>query len=451
MGPWRAPFVRALASLGLLLLAGSAWAQPSALRGLPGGVSAGGDITVFEAPAVDPAQERLEDERRMARGQVPHFAAALSVSVDPWRHGGWQPEGRTQARWRLRIESKGALSLSLAFGRFDLPAGARLEILPSSGGGGFGPFTADDRDSHGQLWTPPVTGDALDLQLTVPVAGLDAVELELVRIHHGYAGFGEDPLQKAGSCHRDLACGDSEWRDAGRSVGLMTVEGVRFCTGFLVNNTAQDRRPLFLTALHCGVSKVNAASTVVMWNHQLPSCSADEKPPETTRAFQTGASLLAADTATDVVLLELDDPPDPAHGVAWAGWDRSEDDPRTCASIHHPNTGAKRLAIDYGPARTTAHLGDEEVAGGDHLRVGAWEIGSTEGGSSGAPLLNEDRRVVGWLRGGYAACGVRRADWFGRLSAAWHGPSDRRRLRDWLDPLDTQVLVLDPLDGPTVD
>ncbi len=79
-------------------------------------------------------------------------------------------------------------------------------------------------------------------------------------------------------------------------------------------------------------------------------------------------------------------------------------------------------------------------------------MGSTEGGSSGAPLYNQDMRVVGLLHGGYAACGDARADWFGRFSVAWAGAgSSRTRLSDWLDPLATGAVTLDGLDGSAIE
>jgi hypothetical protein len=95
--------------------------------------------------------------------------------------------------------------------------------------------------------------------------------------------------------------------------------------------------------------------------------------------------------------------------------------------------------------RPTLHLDATERRDGNHLYVPFWSVGSTEGGSSGSPLFNGDQRVVGLLHGGYAACGNREGDWFGRLASAWHGPAPQYRLRDWLDPTDSQVLVLDAL------
>jgi lysyl endopeptidase len=403
---------------------------------------------ILPLPAVDLVKERLADEKRITSGSTAHFAAVLDVDVDPWKAGNWtlvDGADKPTARWLLRVRSPGALSLSLAFQRFVMPEGGSLRLLSADGRFEAGPFTAADVELHGELWTPPLPTDDLLLELVLPVAAFDHLELELTRVHHGYAGFGEPADDKAGDCNSDVACvDDGAWREPARSVALLAIEGVRYCSGFLINNTRQDGRPLLMTAGHCGVNAKNAASVVAMWNFEKTTCDGEVGDLES-RDYQTGARLLAIHRSADLVLLELDDPPDPKLGLVYAGWDRSDVDPIEAAVIHHPNTSYKRIAVTDGPVRTTLHLDKTERSTGNHLFVPSWRLGTTEGGSSGAPLFNADRRAVGVLHGGYAACGNHEADWFGRLGSAWQGAAPKNRLRDWLDPLDSQVLALDAL------
>ena len=386
------------------------------------------------------------DEQRAQLGSVSHFATPLDIGLTPWDDEQWSVEG-DRASWRLRLISPNAFSLSLAFERFHLPADGYL-IVDSPGGERL-VFDQDDNEAHGQLWTPPLAGDELLVELSVPIERLGETELELTRAHHGYAGFGE-PRPRAGGCHRDVTCSEGEaWSDVARSVALVSIEGVRFCSGFLVNNTALDGRPFFITAHHCGIDAESAPSVVVMWNHQRPRCLDGEPGSEVSGGFQTGASLLAAVPASDTVLLELDDPA-PADAF-FTGWDRSDEPPRRSVVIHHPNTGPKRISFDFDPALRTLHLRDELHPRGNHLRIGDWESGTTEGGSSGAPLLNQDRRVVGQLHGGWAACGNDRADWFGRFASAWTGNGrPGQRLSDWLDPIGSDAFVLDGVEATLV-
>lgn len=423
------------------------------------------NVERYVLPQVDLEKILLIDEERAAAGRIPHYAVPLKAGFTPWNEiGDWELMNGGEARWRLRIASPGALSLNLAFRRFRMPAGGTLVLHSADGRHRVGPFSERDNEEHGELWTPPIPADELILELRLPVDELDDLDLELGQVFHGYAGFG-DSESLSGDCHRDVACSDT-WSDQARSVALISVAGTRFCTGFLVNNTALDGRPFFITASHCGVTARNAASVVVMWNHERGACGGqtggegdsvrfptEHFPTEhaQTGPFQTGAILRAYHQPSDTLLLELDDLPDPAIGVFYAGWDRSFADPRRTTVIHHPNTDVKKIGFDFDRAETTPHLRHLTSPEGDHLRIQQWDLGSTEGGSSGAPLFNQDGRVVGQLHGGFAACGDPRADWFGRFSAAWTGRGrPGLRLSDWLDPTDTGAVVLDGVDAADV-
>jgi hypothetical protein len=458
------------------LAAAPAWAQTGVdvtrplVSPRPDGAILGlGEVPHYDVPAPEIDRLLFENHWWEGLGLPARYAAPHEVSVTPWSHGVWErfgrdPRGREMRLWRLRITSPGARSLNLGFARFRLPPGARLYVFGIENGSEIGPFTWRDIDRHGELWTPPLAVDDILLALVVPAVRQHEVGLELRTINHGYAGFGE-PAPKAGACNVDLSCAEADgWQQHARSVGLISVAGAYYCTAFLVNNTAQDARPLLLTARHCGIRAGNAASVVVLWNHDTQDCrsigdrpnpSAGRVSPQagTLRRFQSGARWLADDPVSDFTLLELDDPIDPALGLYLAGWDRRERSPRSSVVIHHPNTDTKRITIDHDPATITSHLDSQGPGNHSHLRIGGWEVGTTEGGSSGSPLFNQDGRVVGLLHGGLAACGNREPDWFGRLGAAWEGGgSPSSRLRDWLDPLGTGAQVLDGLtQSPRVD
>lgn len=62
----------------------------------------------------------------------------------------------------------------------------------------------------------------------------------------------------------------------------------------------------------------------------------------------------------------------------------------------------------------------------------------TEQGSSGSPLYNADRQLVGVLSGGPSVCGstgTSLRDQYGKLAHAWEGlGTPATRVRDYLDP-----------------
>ena len=51
------------------------------------------------------------------------------------------------------------------------------------------------------------------------------------------------------------------------------------------------------------------------------------------------------------------------------------------------------------------------------------------------------------MHGGYAECSESddngKSDWYGKIYSSWNGSTLQRRLKDWLDPLNTGAVSLD--------
>jgi hypothetical protein len=77
-------------------------------------------------------------------------------------------------------------------------------------------------------------------------------------------------------------------------------------------------------------------------------------------------------------------------------------------------------------------------------RVKHWEKGTTEGGTSGAPIFDQNKKIVGNLTGGDADCVSSINDYFSTLNMAWNYYSDStRQLKCWLDSIGRGVTELD--------
>jgi V8-like Glu-specific endopeptidase len=353
----------------------------------------------------------------------------------------------------LRVSSPGALSLNLGFTRYVMPPGGLLFIYSPDYSTVIGPFTEVDNEVHGQLWTPLVPGEEIVIEVRLPAGAESRLELGLTWVNHGYreVGSAQDKSgEKSGSCNVDVVCSQGDnWREEIRSVGRYTRSGIYLCTGALVNNTAQDRKPYFLTADHCGITDDNAPSVVVYWNYENSTCRTPGSPESgqpgdgQLNQSNTGAFLRADYSPSDMTLIELDDPINPAFNPYWAGWDRANTAPNSATTIHHPQGQEKRISFEYNPTTTTSWGGTIVPGDGTHIRVEDWDLGTTEGGSSGSPLFNPDRRIVGQLHGGSAACGNDLSDWYGRFYVSWNGGgANSTRLSNWLDPLNSGVTVL---------
>lgn len=435
-------------------------AQSPALRGVEPDSGIGGGGVLRLAP-FEP--EHLLVTHPPRKGAPLRFAEAVRVALTPEDAGQWALQDGV-ARWSFRIEAPGSRNLNLGFSRFRLPKSARLE-LRVGGELMVRPFTEDDNEDHGELWTPVVAGAELDLVLEVAEDERSGVELELASVNRGFrdlsfaAGYWKiGNSAPSGDCYIDVVCSAEQsgvgpaleqYRDQIKAAGVYTLEGEDTCSGSALNNVRKDGTPFFITADHCGVTSGNAASMVVYWNHENATCrtpgtnenGGNGNGPVTD--FNSGAILRAAYSPSDMALVELDDPIDPSHDVYLAGWSRSGT-PGMAVGIHFPNTSEKRISFDFDSLRSTDDNQSGSNANGTHWMVVDWDHGSTEGGSSGSPIYDENGRMVGQLTGGFAACGNDESDWYGKFSEGWEGGgSPSSRMRDWLDPDETGALALD--------
>ncbi|WP_022835170.1 T9SS type A sorting domain-containing protein [Salisaeta longa] len=417
----------------------------------------------------------LDNDRLAAQTAAPapgvpyQYGTVRPVRITTQANGTWTDLSGGTSVWRARIASPGARSLSAAFSRFDLPPGAQLYLYGPNYATMRGPYTRRDNADGGPFWTPIVRADVLTLELVVPTAARNDVTLHLDRISHGFRALNPATggvRAKSGACNVDVACDAADpWRDQVSSVGLYSFEsgtGTFVCSGSLVNNATGNQTPYVLTAEHCVTTQATAATVVFYWNYENPTCRApgsvasgsspNDDPLEQT---STGAFLRMSygnvestggiAGRPDVTLLEVAESLPVSYDLFFNGWSVAGAAPVEAVTIHHPSGDAKRISFEYDPT-AIAGYGEAPSSGSSttHLRIADWDLGTTEGGSSGSPLYDTNKRVVGVLSGGSAACGNNLPDWYGRIAEAWAaGPTPDTRLRDWLDPNNTGIEVLD--------
>ncbi len=389
---------------------------------------------------------------------IPHPLQGISLSRGQASGAKWIQQADGQWLWQVRIEAPGATSLDVGLTRYWLPHGAELTFRDDLNQVIRGPYTDQHNTRDGQLWTPVIPGEVAWLELTVPDSVRHAVSLELGQVNYGYRLYSERMISgmKSASCNIDVACPQADpYTDQVNSVARILVASIgALCTGSMVNNTAEDGTPYFLTANHCGINTQNDASINIIFNFQSNSCrapgSASSGSPLFSGSFNdtlSGATLVASNPNNDFALIRLDQTPPESYGVFYAGWDRSSLPANSAYSIHHPSGDEKRITIENDPLL----IGQDSPLGGfltpgTYWSVSRWDEGITEGASSGGPLFNQDNLITGQLAGGafFTCPGAEEGDdWYGRFDQSWDfGSSPSTRLSDWLDPADTNTQTL---------
>ena len=374
------------------------------------------------------------------------FAKSFNVDISPKSSGIWTVVGDMKI-WRVGLRSKGAWSLNLIFDKMIIPKGASLFIYTSDHSKVLGAFTSDNEQSSGYFPTYPIAGDEIMVEYNEPIATAYPGELHISSVNHDFKNaFGTRLIGPSGLCNMDVYCPEgSPYLTLKQSVVRLEIGGQYLCTGTLVNNTKQDTIPYLLTAGHCINNLTDAQTTVFCFNYESPSCGAGGNSINGySDQTMTGAFLKARSDSLDFALLQLETSPPAVFRPFYAGWDRSTAIPTSAAAISHPNADVKKISFDK--SAPTIGSFSSEFTSNSFFIIGRWAIGTTEPGSSGCALLNQNKMVVGSLTGGTSSCSNPTNDIFSMFSKQWdHFKTSNMQLKYWLDPSGTGVSQLSAL------
>ena len=401
-------------------------------------------IPVIDMESVD-NDRLLNDEQSDPKNlKAFYFAKTFNVDISPNSSGRWE-NTKDMKIWRIGLRSKGAWSLNLIFDKMIIPKGASLFIYSKGHEKVLGAFTSENEQSSGYFSTYPIPGDEIVVEYNEPVGSAYPGELHLSSVNHDYKNiFGTRPLGESDTCNMDVFCPDAAaYLIQKQAVVNLIVAGRELCTGTLVNNTKQDKTPYVLTAGHCISSASDAQQTVFCFNYESPACRNGAKSSINGYADQTlsGAVLKSRSDSLDFALIQLETAPPAEYRPYYAGWDRSLIIPSSTAAIHHPKGDVKKICKDYNPP-TIGSYNSDFISKGFWI-IGRWEIGTTEAGSSGCGLLNQNKLLVGTLTGGSSTCTTPTNDLFAMFNKQWdYYKTSDQQLKVWLDPNNTGATEL---------
>lgn len=412
---------------------------PSASLSLPAPPSATlPELNNFDFLLEDRANDSLAQQQellapaRIARSQFVHF--------DFTNSGSWETLSDGSRVWRLRIVSPGATDLYLVYDAWRLVKPCELYLYNDDHSVVLGPYTYLDNWGNSNI-TPLTDGEAVTLEYFVPAGVEDFGELSISDVLHGYRHFFHraerereqlDGFGESLDCMVNVAC-YPEYATEKNSVGLIIDPQGGTCTGTLLNNVPQNGDPLFLTAFHC--ANANIPNWVFYFNYESPQCDPNENGSMS--HVIRNATRLMSFVESDNALLRLSrSRPSTTFIPYYSAWSRLDIAPLSTHVIHHPRADVKKIQNDSTAAWSSAFNG---LYPNSHWRL-IGQIGTAEPGASGAPLFDQNDRVVGQLHGGTSNCGPEQMIVCGKMSYAWEGGGTQdTRLRDWLDPDNTEI------------
>jgi hypothetical protein len=408
------------------------------------------------------AEDRINDRKETTPLR---FACPVKISFTLEDAGSWQELPNGDKVWTLDLAFPGALSTHALYDEFWLPEGAKFSVFSRETGQYIGAITSEfiegSAEAPAKFATGLIYGEHVSFEYYQPSWVTESARISISRIDYGYR-YINDPYRgygDSGACEVNVNCPEgNNWQSEKNAVArILEVfpNGSGWCSCALMNNTNQDGSPYVLTADHClngvfdAVTNPDLSQWIFYWQYEYAGCTGSSEP---TLRSTVGATVVANSPNSDFSLLRLTQNPNFLLNVPlyYLGWDRSGSPGTGGVGIHHPRGDVKKISTYTMTPQSTSYLDNVVNPNADHWRL-TWvqtntNHGVTEGGSSGSPLINTDRKVIGQLHGGYASCNLLTSpDWYGKFSVSWTGngaTDSRRRLRDWLDPFNQNPTTL---------
>ena len=411
---------------------------------------------------------KVVDAWNVSQGAPLKVATLIPADLSMENAGEWSTLPGGEKIWQLQIQAQDAIALNLYYKEFYIPVGGKLFIYNADHTQIIGAYTSKTNPSGAAFATEYVAGDDIILEY------VHGTSEDLPRIHIGEIGYGYNHLfigntpkatgeGSSGSCNVNINCPEGDnWQSQKNGVCQLVMKNgssTYICSGALMNNVEEDFKPYILSAYHCMVPNDIPASAsdmnqwIFYFHYEETGCD-NLSDATATRKTMTGCVKKAStpiDGGSDGLLLLINQEIPESYNVYYNGWNINDTGATSGVGIHHPAGDAMKISTFTNAATSYTWAGSDSTVG---LTKAHWNIifaqtvsghGITEGGSSGSPLFNQNKQVVGTLTGGSSSCtDLSGLNLYGKLAYHWdkYNPADTSRMDIYLDPANTNVTFL---------
>ncbi len=412
---------------------------------------------IVDMPSVD-TEKLIREDKEMEGEDVPYrfgYGFETSFSLD---QGKWE-DAEGGRLWYLTIRSRGARSLNFIFDDFYLTKGAYLYIVNNSEDVVYGPVTSDNIHHKDNFLTDIIRDSLVTVYLFEPLDHIGESKLVIKKVVHGYQEYViNDTYGDVGaseSCNIPVEQGFPVFEKEANAVALVLLgDGTSLCSGSLVMTTDYSFKPYLLTAFHC----INTDGVINNYTYDKSISLSEEsnvnnwlikfgfREQSNYAITFNGAYFRAGWYDSDFALVEMFENAKQFAQLTWLGWDRTGSTPSIGVGIHHPCGDYMKISVDNDASQSSLWIDNNFPSNVTYHWLEHWDSGITQGGSSGSPLLDQNKRVVGQVHGkifenGHSQntppCQMNYTS-YGKFNVSWTGNGNSNgRLCNWLDPNDT--------------
>lgn len=347
--------------------------------------------------------------------------------------------------YRQKVIAQNATSIAITLDKLNLSKNAQLYLYNPEGTVITGPITAKENiglDKKNKQWSSnSFKGNSIIIELKIPQEEVDQNALHVFKIRYGLPKTLNENLSdsaligtfnSSSSCNRNLVCPEGNNWQIERNAVCLIQSPTRGASGALIKNTCNTLIPYILTAWHV-TNGDNPNNFTFLFGWLSSTCTPNTNTSQS--ILFNGATLRATYEPTDFSLIQLNQVPSTNLNLSFLGWDRSSNIPASTTGIHHPQGDQMKISFDTRPPT----IGNVRTNSNTAWRT-LWTLGTIEPGSSGSPLFNQNRLVVGQLFSGtqptQPPCNQQTGgNNYGRFDLSWTGGgTNATRLSNWLDP-----------------
>lgn len=416
-------------------------------------------LQTIEITPPDLGKIQLEDNEDARLEKAYRVGVELPVLISSANTGQWDNLPQGGRLWRTSIKSNGAKGIGLNYNELRLPEGADIFVYTSDRKQIIGAISSSEITPNYKFTTRPLYGDEIVIEYYEPENVQKHTVIEITGIVYMYRSFDPQGIElknsvSAEACEVNVNCEEGQnWQNQKQGVVRIYAKvGASYfwCSGSLMNNTEQDFSGLLLTAAHCSKSNFGGISSdedyslwVFYYNYESPGCiTSGAQTLTTVGAQKIATSETPSDIGSDFLLLKLLTVIPPKYNPFYCGWDASFGNSSSGVCIHHPDGDVKKISTYTSPLGSGTWGATPNTHWIVHWSATPNGYGVTEGGSSGAPLFDDEGLVIGSLTGGPSGCdNTSGEDMYGKVSYSWesNGVVPAQQLKPWLDPGNTGI------------